>query len=232
VETAAIIPMRKGSKGVEDKNMREVAGRPLWLWTLDAAVRAAGITKIFVTTDYPFEELYKQYHDKFPRATVETERIGRSFRYVERPSELATDEAPMDPVLVHTVDFFDFHGVVVLLQPTVPIRREGLIDECLRCFKAFPTAKSLVTMNSLHFVWNGESGHQLNERVNRQDMTQKLYQEDGSVYVVHSEDLRANTNRVVYPVICYETPRTVDIDTEDDLALAEFLLNRQKEEKR
>lgn len=152
-------------------------------------------------------------------------------RIVGRPPELATDDASLDGVLIHAIDTvgLDDSDIVVLLQPTVPVRRPGLIDDCVKCFQRFPAAKSLATANRLHFVWAGDAGVLVNPpRVNRQAMnsSQILYEEDGSVFVVRAGDLRRTGSRIVEPMILIETERTVDIDTERDMEIAEFLLSR------
>lgn len=210
----AIVPFRKGSKGLPGKNVRHVAGRPLWEWSAYAAF-GSDLDSVILTTDYPI--------------TPELALGCVAALLVQRPPELATDDAPLDAALVHAIDAASFDGIVVVLQPTVPVRRPGLIDDCVAMFRRFPAAKSLVTVNPLHFVWDGDSGRMLNPpRVNRQAMRDgKLYEEDGSVYVVRASDLRAHRSRVVDPVILFETERTVDIDTESDFRLAEQLLRER-----
>jgi len=213
--TTAIIPFRKGSKGVPGKNTRVVAGAPLWEWSLKAAVDSIRVDRLAVSTD-----IYglRDEGPGFPPV-------------VPRPPELATDTASLDAALVHAVNYLELptEEIVVVLQPTVPVRRPGLIDDCVAMFERFPAARSLLTANRLHFVWHGASGAMINgPRVNRQEMAQDQchFEEDGSVYVVRAGDLRIHGNRCAQPGILFETERTVDIDTEADMALAEFLLSR------
>jgi len=208
----AVIPFRAGSKGLPGKNVRQCAGMPLWWWSLP--VVGSSVDLVIITTDYEVGEQCS------------------FIRHVKRPPRLATDTASLDEAIIHAIDEVGLadNDVVVTLQPTVPVRREGLIDDCVRCFLGFPAAKSLVTANRLHFVWAGDAGLHINPpRVNRQAMNsgQVLYEEDGSVFVCRSGDLRRSRSRVMDPVILIETPRTVDIDTEEDFALAEYLLERQ-----
>lgn len=210
----AIIPARAGSKGLPGKNSRIVAGLPLWKWSLQAAARATTIERTIVTSDDP-------------EILVSAQESG--CLAVLRPDELATDEAPLDGALLHALDVLKVTDdtMVVVLQPTVPVRRVGLIDECVRCLEAFPNAKSLLTVTAdpLHFIWT-ERGELLNgPRINRQQMRSHFYHEDGSVFVVSVGDFREHGTRVVPPVILYGAPRTVDIDTEEDLRIAEALLS-------
>lgn len=217
---AAIVPFRAGSKGVPGKNVRDVAGKPLWRWSLDAAVAATSIGRVIVTTDYIDED---------SRHLIDVDVPFK--HWVRRPEELASDSAALDDALIHAIDTVQLpdDATVVVLQPTAPVRRSGLIDDCVRTFKSFPEGKSLVTANRLHFVWHGDGGRLLNPpRVERQkmDSTQFYFEEDGAVFVVRAGDLRATGSRVIDPVVLFETERTVDIDTPADLALAEHLLSR------
>ncbi len=215
--SVAIIAARKNSRGVPGKNTRIVAGLKLWQWSLRAAMRARTVKRIIVTTDD--SSILLDAHDA-------------GCEVVHRPDALATDEASMDEALLHAIDYREVmdDSVVVVLQPTVPVRRENLVDDCVKTFIAFPEARSLLTCSPLHFVWDGGSGRLLNSpRVNRQAMTSKLYHEDGSVFCTRALDFREFRSRIVEPVVLVENAWSPDIDTEEDLAVAEFLLLRRQE---
>jgi len=219
VTTVAIIAFRSGSKGVKHKNARLVAGQSLWCWSLEAAQQSK-VDCIIVTTDVLLSQVHEQLSD------------GDRVMLIRRPSDLATDTANLDDALIHAVNYIPLPDdtTLAILQPTVPVRRPKLLDDCLDMFERFPGAKSLLTVNSLHYVWHGDSGKVLNPpRVNRQDMdsSQRVYHEDGSVFIVRAGDLRRTRSRVVEPVVLFETEQTVDIDSEADMELAAYLLSRQ-----
>jgi CMP-N,N'-diacetyllegionaminic acid synthase len=114
----AVIPARGGSKGIPHKNLADVAGRPLLAYTADAARAATRLTRIIVSTDDP--------------AIADAARqLGLDVPFM-RPAALAADDAPMLPVLQHAVKAMRECGftadVVVLLQPTSPLRRSEHID--------------------------------------------------------------------------------------------------------
>jgi len=210
--TLAIIPCRAGSRGVIGKNKRLVAGLPLWKWSLRAAARASTVERVIVTSD---------------DTEILMHASGAGCVPVLRPDALATDEAPLDSALLHALDACAVQNeeIVVVLQPTVPVRPWDLIDQCVRALDFFASAKSLITVNPAHFVW-AESGELLNgPRVNRQEMTSKYFHEDGSVFAVRARDFRKYSARVIPPVILYAAPKTIDIDTEQDLRIAEALLS-------
>lgn len=216
----AVIPARGGSKSIRRKNLREVAGKSLLAWSIEAARESARVTRTVVST----EDL---------EIGTEAHRLGAEV--IWRPAHLATDEAPTDPVLVHATR----HGVplpdlVVLLQPTVPVRAPGLIDACVDRLLAVGAA-SLLTANRLHFVWYRRLGAERWSsnsivRPRRQDMKPEevRWSEDGSVYVTRADELLAKGRRLVEPIEVYETPQTVDVDEERDLAMAEALLQATK----
>lgn len=214
----AIIPARKGSKGIPDKNKQYVGGKPLWLWSLDAARLAEGVDEVVVTSDDP---------------EILTVASWAGVTCVERPAELAIDTMGTDPVLVHaTKEVGAEEDIIVLLQPTVPVRREGLVDDCLKAFawkKGEVLPGSIVTANRLHFVWHKTWDRFYNTvtpRVRRQDVKPEdtYWHEDGSVYVCYAQDLISTGDRVVYPVLIFETEITVDIDSVRDLEIADILL--------
>jgi N-acylneuraminate cytidylyltransferase/CMP-N,N'-diacetyllegionaminic acid synthase len=117
----AVIPARGGSKGIPRKNVANVAGRPLLAYTADAARGAKRLTRIIVSTD--------------DNAIADAaRRLGLEVPFM-RPATLAADDAPMLPVLQHAVTTMRQCGfradVVVLLQPTSPLRRAEHIDAAI-----------------------------------------------------------------------------------------------------
>jgi len=219
---AVVIPFRTGSAGILGKNTKIIAGRRLWHWSWMTAMKAELVDLILVTTN---DEPSLQY------GRPDARRRGEGLKpthFIRRPAELATEEAPLDAAIIHAIDEVNFTGTVVVLQPTVPVRAEGLVDECIRSFWQFPVSGSLVTVNRLHFVWDIGGRLTNGPRVNRQDMetSQERFAEDGSVFVTDSQVLRETGQRVVEPVLLFETARTVDIDTEQDWRFAEDFLLR------
>lgn len=128
MDAACIILARAGSKGVPGKAWRPVAGRPCIAWTIEDALAAETVGTIAVSTDSP-----------------EVASVSREMgvRVLERPSELATDDARVDDaarLALHQLDAISSEGAsgphegqpVVLLYANVPIRPVGLIDRAVR----------------------------------------------------------------------------------------------------
>ena len=113
MDVLGLIPARGGSKGIPRKNLAPVGGKPLLTWTVEAAQEASELTRVVVSTDD--DEIAAE-------AGVEVLR---------RPAELAADDTPMLDVVRHAVAELD-PDVVVILQPTSPLRRAEHVDACVR----------------------------------------------------------------------------------------------------
>ena len=231
----AVIPARAGSRGVPGKNVRPCVDRPLLAWSIQAAKEANLVTQTVVSSDS--EEILAVAR----RYGAET---------LLRPAELATDTAATDPVLAHAVRAVtERPDLVVLLQPTVPLRRPGLVDECIQ--RLLDTdADSLFTARAMPYCWwrEDEGGWAENavwrtnnpRRFRRQDLppVELFWDEDGSVYVSRTfllvsehPGIQTPPHRIGGRVQVYPNERTVDVDTEADFAMAEALLaHRMREE--
>src|SRR3989344_6294036 len=105
--TIAVIPARGGSKGLPRKNIKKLLGKPLIAYTIEAAKKAKSLDRIFVSTeDKEIAKIAKKY----------------GAEVIERPFELAADDAPTYRVLQHAINEIGNAEVVVTLQPTSPIR--------------------------------------------------------------------------------------------------------------
>jgi CMP-N,N'-diacetyllegionaminic acid synthase len=113
MDVLGLIPARGGSKGIPRKNLAEVGGKPLLAWTVEAARAASELTRVVVSTD----------DDEIAAAA--------GVEVLRRPAELAADDTPMLDVVRHAVGELS-PDVVVLLQPTSPLRRAEHIDACVR----------------------------------------------------------------------------------------------------
>ena len=115
----AVIPARGGSKGVPRKNVRELAGRPLICWTIDAAKNSKYIDRLILSSDD--DEIIDM-----------AKAIGCDVPFT-RPAALASDTASGADVLCHAVENAgEDYDYVVLLQPTSPLRQSGDIDEAVQ----------------------------------------------------------------------------------------------------
>ena len=158
-----IIPARGGSKGIPRKNIKIIAGKPLIAWTIEAAQKSELLDRLVVSTeDAEIAEISRKY----------------GAEVIERPAELATDEATTLSALQHVLSVVDAQAVVIL-QPTSPVRDEKLIDNCIKRLKE-TKADSLAT----GFICKYKEYGSYTQR--RQELDGFFY-DDGSVYVVRTE---------------------------------------------
>lgn len=197
----AIIPARGGSKGIPRKNIKEIAGKPLIAWTIEAAKNSKLIDKFVVSTE-----------DKEIAAI--SRRLGAEV--LVRPAELATDKITILDVLKHAVGCVSCE-TVVLLQPTSPIRHPGLIDECIKDFLE-NKYDSLATGFNCKYLEYGKG------LLMRQDIKGFFY-DDGNVYIIKS-DLLKNGDRYGKKLGKKIISRweNVEIDDEFDFFIAEKVL--------
>lgn len=135
MKALAIIPARGGSKGLPGKNIRPLAGTPLILHSLRCARRARKLTRVIVSTD-----------DAEIAAVARAD--GADVPFI-RPAELARDDTPMLPVLVHALAWVEEqeslrYDAVVLLDPTSPGRLPEEIDAALALLASDSGARGVV----------------------------------------------------------------------------------------
>lgn len=224
MKTLAIIPARAGSKGIPNKNLRMLAGRPLVAWSIQHARDAKLVDRVIVSTDG--EEI-----------AAEAKKWGADVPFM-RPAEISGDRASTELAMIHAVEMLAKNGyhpdLVMLLQATSPLRSPGAVDRAIRLLME-SKADSLVSGTEIHpFLWrnvrNGEAMYDFHKRPMRQDIpeAERLYEENGSIYIVRTEILLRDKCRlggkiVIFPMSSREK---IDLDTLDDFAVAEAVFHR------
>lgn len=224
----AIVPARGGSKGIRLKNLRVVAGQSLLARTLALASSLPEISHVCVSTDHPD---IKAAALQFDGVTI-----------VDRPEELSGDRVADSPVLKHALEATDAlldmrFDVVLMLQVTSPLRDARDIRECLEALaNDNGDAAWTVSPTELHFhplkqlVVDDAGNMDLYdsrglEIVARQQLT-PVFHRNGSCYALR-RDFLMSSDTLFSPgrskAIISEGVR-VNIDTEEDLTLAEELL--------
>lgn len=199
-----IIPARGGSKRIPRKNIKMIAGGPLIAWTIESAKESKLLDRFVVSTED--EEISKI-------------SIKYGAEVITRPAELATDGASTLSVLQHVISIINA-DIVVLLQPTSPIRDPGLIDICIRKFQA-AQADNLATGFICKFAEYGayyQGGQNLNG----------FFYDDGNVYVYKSDLIRKGRvfgDKVERVLISRE--QNIEIDDEFDFWIAEQVLAKR-----
>lgn len=222
----AVIPLRAGSKGLANKNTRSLAGKPVYLHAVDAAV-AAGALRVVLSTDIP---------------AVLAAELPSSVTVVSRPAELAGDTVPMAPVMAHALAVTRTRGTTVLLQATSPLRRASDILEALAVFEsgAYELVMSVTEADRGVLKWgtiDGERFRPLSDPsycfANRQSLP-PVVRPNGAIYVMDAEWFLSRgsfvTDRI--GVIQMSAECSHDIDTLQDFERCEAILRHQTIEER
>ncbi len=214
----AIIPARGGSKGVPGKNIKLLAGKPLLSYAIEAAKKSQYITRLVVSTE----------DEKI--AAVAT---NYNAEVIKRPLELAQDETPMPPVLTQVIEALFTQeeytpDIVVLLQPTSPLRTAQHLDAAIEKFLSADYDSLLgVTLIYEHRFEPNETGYLVpveKERKNRQQRKPVII-ENGSVYISSIELIKHGKilgDRIGYYPL--EKNAAIDIDDPFDFFLAEQII--------
>lgn len=229
MKVLGVIPARSGSKGVPRKNIRIVAGKPLIAWTIEQARRSKMLDKFIVSTD-----------DK--KIAAVAEKFGTEVSFL-RPAKLAADSAKSVEVIIHALNWFkengEFFDIVVLLQPTTPLRKPTDIDNAITMLLKNKKAKAIVSLceSERSPLWantlpaNGCMKNFLKQQSNkpRQELP-VFYRINGVVFVAYSDYLRQKRSFYTRNTFAYIMPaeRSVDIDSELDFQIAEALLRRRQ----
>lgn len=219
----ALVPARGGSKGIPDKNMRPLAGRSLLEYAAEAAAASGVVDRSVLSTDSE-------------RVAAEGRRAGLEVPFL-RPSALARDDTPMLPVIEHALDALEHDGwaaeVVLLLQPTSPLRRPEHIRAAVQQLRD-SGADSVVTVVELprHFspdyVMRVDDGRLVpflaeGGRVTRRQDARPAFVRDGTVYAFWSRTVRET--RSIYGRDCrplvLSARDSMTIDAPDDWNEAE-----------
>jgi len=227
-----LIPARGGSKSIPHKNIVLLAGKPMLAYTCEAALQSAHINRVVLSTDDP--------------AIAEVGRACGIEVPFMRPDELARDDTPSLAVAQHAISWLKQHAdwhtdILVLLQPTSPLRRAKHIDEALEIMfqQNADTVVSVVEVPHRYSPYSimGLKDGKLQDfwtaplpfdRYRRQDMP-TFYARNGPSVLVTKSDvvLRGESfyGENIYPYIMEERV-SIDIDMSLDLLIAEVILRQ------
>lgn len=227
MKNIAIIPARSGSKGLKDKNIKDLCGKPLMVYSIEAALRSSQFDEVMVSTDSEqYAEIAKRYGANVPFL---------------RSAATADDTASSWDMAEEVLRGFEKLGrefdTFCLLQPTSPLRTSDDISAAYKLYNE-KSAAAVVSLCELeHPVsWCGILGENdsLNgfikrEQGGRRQAQMKYHRLNGAIYIVSIPEFRKDPFLYRENAYAYIMPkdRSVDIDTEFDFRFAEFLMGQQ-----
>ncbi len=225
LSTLGLITARGGSKGVPGKNIKLLAGKPLIVWTIEVALASGRLDRLILSTDS------HEIADIASKAGCEVPFM--------RPDELATDAATSVDVISHALETISSdHDIVVLLQPTSPMRAPEDIVNCLDVLSAedAPFAVSVVdtTLPPEHIYRVDARGRlvpviESGNATRRQELNPS-YALNGAVYAFKRDWFIDTGCLNIADAIPYKMPsaRSIDIDTELDFFIAGALMQHKQ----
>ncbi len=225
IKVLAIIPARKGSKGVPNKNKKKILGKPLISYTIEAALNSKFLDNIYVSSDdKDILKIAKEYgrikiHDRNPKLALDDSLIGDTVYSIV--SKLNID-------------------AIMLLQPTAPIKTGKNIDDAITILNNdlnIDSVISVVEMNDVHparMYWKEKK--KLNPiipkltKLQRQQIP-KAYYRNGSIYLIRKEAFMLKKSFFTNSVSPYIMPYNwlLNIDEPRDMIIAESLISAWKE---
>jgi len=229
----AIIPARSGSKGVLDKNIKLLKGRPLLAYSIAAARRAKGVDRVIVSTDSePYADIAREYGAEVPFL---------------RPARISGDNSTDYEWIKHFLDWMreedgEVPAYLVHLRPTTPIREVAIIEKAIEFLRQNDDATALrsahemsetayksveIDKDYLKCVFSGS--FDLDEANKPRQHFPKTYVANGYVDIYKSLYIEKNGKILGDKVIAYRTPPISEIDTLDDFDYLEFQAARNPE---
>ena len=222
----SIITARAGSKGIPNKNIKELMGKPLFEWSVLASLNSKYIDKTVISSDSREIELI--YIDR-----VKKDQKWENVAFIKRPKKISGDLSINEEALIHAYNqmkmiFNSEYSIILNLQPTSPVRLNSLIDRCLEEYSSGGYNSLLTASVHTPFFWQKRNGkweyinryfevayvkrewqpketYQLvpafddccNRKMRQQFLEEEMmWHDDGNIYIVDTEVLLSKKCRI------------------------------------
>lgn len=220
------IPLRKGSKGIPNKNTNFMLGRPLFTWVLVEAI-FSNLDEVYVYTDdiTIIEYINKEY------------LWAKKVKALQRSNKSATDSASTESAILEFCKKINYKfDIFCLLQATSPLTRSIDINSCLEMLNdEFDSA--LTVVNTPRFLWS-ENGKPLNYNLENRPRRQNfpgILVENGAIYTTTKHNIKKYENRISGNIALVKMPEDTihEVDSKLDwITVENLLIERQKESKK
>ncbi len=199
----ALVPLRGGSKSIPKKNIKDLLGKPLCAWVIEAAVNCKFIDEVYVSTD-----------SREIKDTVLG--LGLGVKVIDRPESIATDEATTEAVMLHFMESVQF-DTLVTIQATSPMLKSRQLDEAIGEFEEKFYDSMLAAVRTKRFFWDDDArpvNYDPLNRPRRQDFD-GLLMENGAFYITKKSILDDTKCRLGGKIGIYEMPEETVIEIDE-----------------
>lgn len=211
MKIVSLIPARGGSKGIPNKNLIKILGKPLIQYALEASLRSK-VNETWVSSDS--KEILNF-----------SNKLGA--KIIKRPKKISSDNASSEQALLHFSEIIDY-DIIVFIQCTSPLINFKDIDKGINKMKKFDSIVSV--SETSQFFWNSDGPlYDLNNR-NRRQVDKKRFLETGGIFITTRENLLKTKNRLSGKIGYLHIPkiRSFDIDNYDDLEIVKLIIKSGK----
>ncbi len=232
-KVVAIIPARSGSKGVSDKNIKLLVGKPLLAYSIAAAKKAKNIDRVIVSTDSEhYASIAKEYGAEIPFL---------------RPTQISSDTSTDLEFFKHALNWFHEHEnlrpqYVLNLRPTTPLRKVEIIEKAIELFKSSQNATALQsvqeTPETAYKMFEIENGYLLQICTGSFDIDDShfarqsykpTYIANGYIDIFRSKFILEQNKLYGNKVISYITAPVIEIDTIEQFKHLEYEIQENME---
>lgn len=219
----AFIPLRGGSKSIPLKNIKEIAGKPLAYWVIEAALDCPLIDKVVVSTN---SDLIKRKINKIKNKKLEI---------ISRSRKTATDTASTESAMLEFAKSNTDFEHILLIQATSPLLETIHLEEGIRKYFKNKYDSLLSVVNQKRFIWKEKTdratavNYNPIKRPRRQEFRGFLV-ENGAFYITPRERLLKSECRISGKIGIHEMPEETyfELDEPSDWFIMEELLKRRK----
>jgi len=237
----SVITARFGSKGVPGKNYRELLGKPLVRWSMEASLASKYIDVTVISSNCP--EVEKVYLELLLGMEEDVRSIN-NFWYIRRPDKFATDTSKNEEAIIHAIrQIYLFHGrefdFVINLQPTSPCRTKKILDKSIEKYYNGDFDSLLTAKKDTPFIWQKIGGEwvytvdnndccdrkmrQEFEESETEENSEMIWHDNGNIYITDTRVMIGTECRIGRKpcVFTVDGINSLQIDTEYDFELIE-----------
>ena len=212
----ALVPIKRNSQRIPNKNFLEINSKPLFFWIIDNLLHSEFVDEIVINHDDDF-------------TVQEVSKYFDSIKFCKRPNELFGDEVSMNKIIDSSLDECT-NQTIIQVHTTSPLLKTNTIDKAIKIH--FDKKKDIFSVNKLQERFYDKDlkpiNHDINNLVQTQDL-EPLYAENSAFYIFTKETFKKNKNRINDKSDIFEIsfPENIDIDNFEDFELARIFLEKK-----